>query len=197
MATACDLSRTRRMRCLVLSLSCVVLWHGTLLNADDGIRYIGPRYSEGSSGAIVVPDWPLAHTAQFLPLDSRFQVAEAGNAKGQIEMVLAHLNDTVTANGDPGLKSAIVKLNLVAANSAVVQGLREAVRRLCRRWSSSNGRRSLLLKSSSVPRQRRRGSKPDEAVDFMTPAASKVPVTGTGREGRTITLDMISAPKLK
>lgn len=116
-----------RIRWLTLSLVCVALSRGPILIADDGIRYIESRDDEGSSGAVVVPDVPLGHTAQFLPLDRQLRVVGAGHAAAQIEAVLSHIEETVTALGSPAGKLAIVKLNVVAANTAVATEVRQAL----------------------------------------------------------------------
>jgi|GEM_PF-4544746 len=55
-------------RILVLGL---LLGIGTNLarGADENIRYIDPSNSDGTSAAVVVPDVPLLHTVQILPVD--------------------------------------------------------------------------------------------------------------------------------
>jgi enamine deaminase RidA (YjgF/YER057c/UK114 family) len=95
----------------------------TARGAEENIRFVDPSDSDGSSAAVVVPDEPLVHTAQFLPLDEEGGVIGMGRADQQINAVLAHLESAVRLV-DPGAKPTIVKLNVVAANLAVADEVR-------------------------------------------------------------------------
>jgi enamine deaminase RidA (YjgF/YER057c/UK114 family) len=114
------------IRRLVAGMIWAALLPGSNLGADDGIRYVEPHDDEGSSAAVVVPDVPLAHTQQFLPLNSQFQLIGRGLPKAQIDTVLSHIEAAVSL-GDLKSDAAIVKLNIVAASTEVAVEVRQAV----------------------------------------------------------------------
>ena len=93
-----------------------------LLAAED-IRYIDPSDADGSSAAVVVPNAPLVHTAQFLAFDAAGTIVGKGHAKEQIDLVFAVLESAVWLC-DPTGNPTIVKLNVVAANLDVVDAVR-------------------------------------------------------------------------
>jgi enamine deaminase RidA (YjgF/YER057c/UK114 family) len=67
---------------------------------------------------VVVPDVPLVHTTQMLPVDEQGRLVGKGNARVQIEAVLDRLKMAVRPLiTDPA--PTIVKLNVVAANDDV------------------------------------------------------------------------------
>src|SRR5258708_7919661 len=86
--------------------------------AED-IRYIDPSDAEGTSAAVVVPDEPQVHTAQFLALNAQGALTGKGRANEQIEAVFTYL-DSALRLSDPTGNPTIVKLNVVAANLAVI-----------------------------------------------------------------------------
>ena len=52
------------------------------LSAQDKVRAIDPKVSEGYSTALIVPDVPLLHTTQFLPLDGQGRSGSQGQCRG-------------------------------------------------------------------------------------------------------------------
>src|SRR5262245_2292061 len=87
----------------------------SVISAADGLRYIGPRDADGSSAAVVVPDLPLGHTAQLLPVDSQGKLVGVGDAPRQIETVLSRVENAARF-GNGTVNASIVKLHVVAAN---------------------------------------------------------------------------------
>lgn len=74
------------------------------------IRYIGSSELKGSSDVVIVDDVALAHTAQFLPLDSRGNISHPGDLSKQVDQVFQNLSKALKpACSDIG---KIVKLNI-------------------------------------------------------------------------------------
>ena len=59
----------------------------SLAAAAELPRHIEPHDESGSAAAVVVGDWPLAHTAQFLPVDEGGELA-AREPAAQMEAAL-------------------------------------------------------------------------------------------------------------
>src|SRR5262249_55497500 len=86
--------------------------------ADPDLRYVDPNPATGTSGAVVVGEAPLAHTAQLLPLDAKGNVAGKGKAAVQAEAVLENLAAAL-GEARSGL-DRVVKVNVYAARPEVV-----------------------------------------------------------------------------
>src|SRR5262245_18664101 len=94
------------------------------------LRGIEPDDSTGTAKAVVVGDMPLAHTAQFLPLDANGNLVGKGQAGLQAEKILDHLVMALV-EAKSGL-DRLVKLNFYVANEDVVG---EVQRILARRFT--------------------------------------------------------------
>lgn len=100
----------------------------SMLSAEEPVKYVDPRDSEGSSAAVVVPDAGLLLTAQFLPLDAQGELIGKGRANEQIAAVLKQLDEALDKiNPEPRIPRPIVKLNVVVANDAVASEVRKAL----------------------------------------------------------------------
>lgn len=98
------------------------------LLAEEAVKYVDPRDSEGSSAAVVVPDAGLVLTAQFLPLDAQGQLIGKGRPTEQVAAVLKELDEAFDKiNPEPRLPRPIVKLNVVVANDAVASDVRKVL----------------------------------------------------------------------
>ena len=97
----------------------------TVLFAQEGARYIDPGRSDGSSAAVVVPNVPLVHTAQFLSVGRSGQIEGPGRLDVQLESVLNSLDIALIADG--AAFSQVVKINVVARDDAVAGKVREAL----------------------------------------------------------------------
>jgi enamine deaminase RidA (YjgF/YER057c/UK114 family) len=95
------------------------------LPAQEAARYVDPQRSDGSSAAVIVPDVPLVHTAQFLALDEKGEIQGKDRLDVQLESVLNSLDSALIA-GKADFKNA-VKINVVAADARVAQKVREAL----------------------------------------------------------------------
>ncbi len=78
-----------------------------------GTKYIDPSPATGSSAAVVVGDTPLAHTAQFLPLNRDRTLHGLRDAEAQARKVLEHLAAALKP-AETGLPQ-IAKLNVCLA----------------------------------------------------------------------------------
>jgi enamine deaminase RidA (YjgF/YER057c/UK114 family) len=106
--------------CLAAFGALSMIFTGALAPAEEAMRSIDPREEEGFSTAVVVPDVPLIHTAQILPIDDQGRLLAKGSVVDQVAVVLAHIKIAVAA-------ATIVKLNVVAANDGVVAEVRLAL----------------------------------------------------------------------
>jgi enamine deaminase RidA (YjgF/YER057c/UK114 family) len=96
------------------------------LRAADDIRYIDPSDTNGSSAAVVVPDVPLMHTVQILPLDDAGQrVIGKGEADVQISHVVRKLESVLDIGLGVGGPPQFVKINVVAASDEVAKQVRD------------------------------------------------------------------------
>jgi enamine deaminase RidA (YjgF/YER057c/UK114 family) len=91
------------------------------------LRYVDPNPATGTSGAVVVGEAPLAHTAQLLPLDAKGNVVGKGEAAVQAEAVLDNLTAAL-GEARSGL-DWVVKLNVYAARPEVVAEVRKVLAR--------------------------------------------------------------------
>src|SRR5436190_11125610 len=96
------------------------------LRAAEDIRYIEPSDSDGSSAAVIVPDEPLVHTAQFLPLDKQQGIIGKGHPREQVETVLEWVNSALWLSNPTG-NPVIIKFNVVAANLDVADEVRRTL----------------------------------------------------------------------
>jgi enamine deaminase RidA (YjgF/YER057c/UK114 family) len=111
---------TLRAAALTVALFGMLLM--TALAFADDIRYIDPSDDDGSSAAVVVPDVPLIHTVQILPLDESGRPLGKGRPDVQIADVFSKLNRLLELF--PGEPPQLVKLNVVAASDEVVGRVR-------------------------------------------------------------------------
>ncbi len=74
------------------------------------IRYIESNDLAGSSDAVIVDENPLAHTRQFLSIDSKGAIIGKGNLKSQLEQIFKALGQSLKDAGSGTEK--IVKLNV-------------------------------------------------------------------------------------
>jgi enamine deaminase RidA (YjgF/YER057c/UK114 family) len=121
---------TTRLQKLVLC--CVILLTvlfgaplASVLPAQEPARYIDPQRADGSSAAVIVPDVPLVHTAQFLALDAQGRIEGKDRLDVQIESVLNSLEIALIA--DKAEFRNVVKINVVAADAQVAHKVREAL----------------------------------------------------------------------
>src|SRR5689334_6411202 len=107
------MSLSFRMRPACLIVAFIIPLIPPLLPAQEAVRSVEPREAEGISTAVVVPDVPLLHTTQLLPIDERGRLLGKGIVRDQIEVVLDRVKTAVRPLAtDPA--PAIVKLNVVA-----------------------------------------------------------------------------------
>jgi enamine deaminase RidA (YjgF/YER057c/UK114 family) len=95
------------------------------LQAEESAQYVDPRRSDGSSAAVIVPDVPLLHTAQFMSVDARGQIEGKGRLDLQLESILNSLDISLIA--ERAAFARVVKINVVAADAAVAQKVRDAL----------------------------------------------------------------------
>jgi enamine deaminase RidA (YjgF/YER057c/UK114 family) len=96
----------------------------SMVSAQEAVQLVDPRDAEGISAAVIVPDVPLLHTTQMLPVDEQGRLVGKGNARTQIEAVLDRVIAAIRPDpADP--EPEIVKLNVVAANDEVVGEVRQ------------------------------------------------------------------------
>jgi enamine deaminase RidA (YjgF/YER057c/UK114 family) len=119
--------RICRVPVAALCLICATQLLGRL-RAEERPRFIEPRDVEGSSGAVVVPDVPLGHTAQFLPIDDQGKIVGAGSVPAQVEAILVQI-DAAMQLAAPKEKPIIVKLHVVATDAGVADQVRQALAR--------------------------------------------------------------------
>jgi enamine deaminase RidA (YjgF/YER057c/UK114 family) len=81
-------------------------------------RYLEPNTDTGMSRAVIVPNVPLAHTAQLLPLDAEGRLVGKGQPTVQIEKVLDNLA-TALAEARSGL-DRLVKVHVYVARPELV-----------------------------------------------------------------------------
>lgn len=96
-----------------------------VLTAQEPARYFDPRRADGSSAAVVVPDVPLVHTAQFLALDAKGQIEGKDRLDVQLESVLNSLDIALIA--EEARFANVVKINIVAADAGVAQKVSQAL----------------------------------------------------------------------
>ncbi|MCL4207246.1 MAG: RidA family protein [Pirellulaceae bacterium] len=87
------------------------------------IRHLGAADSPGSTRAVVVEGYPLVHTRQILPLDSKGQLVGQEAVEKQIEQVLDNLTAVLQSAGS-GL-DRLVRLNVYADSPETVALARE------------------------------------------------------------------------
>ncbi len=97
----------------------------SIVLAQEAAQYIDTRREEGSSAAVIVPDGPLVHTTQFLPLDANGKIEGKGRLDVQLESVLNSLDISLIAEGADFAR--VVKINVVAADADVAGKVREAL----------------------------------------------------------------------
>jgi len=95
------------------------------LLAQEPVHYLDPRREEGSSAAVVVPDVPLVHTAQFLAVDVKGRIEGKDRLDVQIESVLNNLDISLISEGADFAR--VVKINVVAADAEVAAKVRAAL----------------------------------------------------------------------
>lgn len=83
--------------------------------AEGKIERIEPNDSTGSSKAVVVDAEPLAHTAQFLPINKRGELVGEGDIRKQSEQVLSNLQDALK-KAKSGMNQ-VVRLNVSVKRS--------------------------------------------------------------------------------
>src|SRR5581483_585277 len=94
------------------------------------VKCVGPSTEAGTSLAVIVDAGPLAHTAQFLPLDDEGRLIGKGETAIQIEQVLANLGTALTAAGTD--LDRAVKINVYATSPEVVAEVKKALARTFR-----------------------------------------------------------------
>jgi enamine deaminase RidA (YjgF/YER057c/UK114 family) len=97
----------------------------SMLPAQEPARYIVPRRTDGSSAAVVVPDVPLVHTAQFLAINDEGQIEGKGRLDVQLESVLNNLDVAMDAAG--ATFKRVVKINVVTTDAEVAAKVRDAL----------------------------------------------------------------------
>lgn len=116
----------------------VVMTPTLLVQADKykaaPLAYVGFDRERGTSNAVIVEAFPLAHTEQILPLDADGRLIGKKDAATQIKRVFERLADTLAASRS-GL-DRLVKLNLVVVRNDVVA---EVERFLARQFVSGRG----------------------------------------------------------
>ncbi len=95
--------------------------------AAPSIRYLPLDAPPGMSQAVVVQGLPLVYTRQLLPLDDEGKIVGEGSADAQIEQVLKNLRPALHVSGSD--ISKLVRVNVYALSSAVVDDFREHLRK--------------------------------------------------------------------
>jgi predicted acyl esterase/enamine deaminase RidA (YjgF/YER057c/UK114 family) len=90
------------------------------------LRHIESVAGAGSGGAVVVPDRPLLHTEQLLPVGADHQVTHAGDAAAQLDDCLRRL-DAVLHDAGSG-RDRVAKLNLYVAKESLASDIEKRVR---------------------------------------------------------------------
>jgi enamine deaminase RidA (YjgF/YER057c/UK114 family)/peptidase E len=125
--------------CVILVVAGVVLGgeaisleatKGPQAEAPTGLRFVEPNKETGTSQAVVVDPVALAHTSQFLPLDTEGRIVGKDNPATQIEQVLNHLAAALK-EAQTSFDRA-VKVNVYVRRPEVVA---EVHRALARRFS--------------------------------------------------------------
>ncbi len=104
---------------LALSLACC----GLCMAA--GVRHVGSNGEAGGSQAVVVTGSALAHTAQFLPVDSNGKLVDKADASAQIAQVLKNVDIALREAGSALDKA--VKLNISVRGPEVTAAVKSAV----------------------------------------------------------------------
>lgn len=115
--------------CLALAL----LMPTSFALGQSALTYIEPRPASGDSLAVVVPDLPLVHTAQLLPVDANGRVQHAGDAPAQTRWLLDELAKVLQQAGSSN--ESLVRLHLCVKDDATAQQVRQE---LARRFSGTN-----------------------------------------------------------
>lgn len=103
---------------------------GLLADQPAGIRQIGADAATGSCQAVVVPEVPLAHTSQMLPLNGKGQLRGKGQLSKQVKQVFDNL-DAVLQQAGSSLNQA-VKVNVYLARTGL---LAEVQQQFARRFA--------------------------------------------------------------
>ena len=111
-----------RTRLLVPALMIVV---GSPLAAAQEITSLHPDPRTGSARATIVPDVPLVHTAQILPLDAAGRVVSPTDAAAQAERVVALLRQ-VLESSDSRL-DRLVRVNVYATRREHLPVIRDVL----------------------------------------------------------------------
>lgn len=110
--------------CLALTLSAVPAQAAA---PEIGVRQIDSSPETATSRAVVVPDVPLAHTSQILPLNERGQLLGAGQSVTQVEKVLDNLALALAEAGSNF--DRLVKVNVYVAQLDVIDEVHKAFAR--------------------------------------------------------------------
>ncbi|MBO9153765.1 Rid family hydrolase [Chitinophaga sp. GCM10012297] len=117
------------MKNKVLLLSALWLVTHTVCSAqaisDPLLRYVPDGY--GNTGAVIVEEAPLAHTALILPLNETGQLAGKDDPRRQIAQVFANLSRALESAG--ATEKDIIKLNVCTASAQVAEEVREEIAR--------------------------------------------------------------------
>ena len=111
-------------RVLLLLLGSLGIARGA---TDPAITCLHGDTLTGASGAVIVDDLPLVHTAQLLPLDRHSALVGEKDASKQAEQVLANLASIFTA-ANSGLARTI-KLNVYLARPEAMPAAQQVLAR--------------------------------------------------------------------
>ena len=138
---------------------------GTTPLAAARVDHLDPNPATGASLAVVVDPVPLAHTAQFLPVDDRGEIIARGDVRRQTEAVLVRL-DAALKTANSSLAEA-VKLNISVARPE----LSAAVSAVLAQRFPGNAKPAVAFVGGTLPH-------PDALVAIDAVAVSRARTTG-------------------
>lgn len=89
------------------------------------LRYFDGDSATGIAAAVVVPDVPLEHTRQFLPVDEKNAIIGAGDPRRQFDAVLAHLDKVLALSNTRWTR--LIKLNIYVARDDFADTVRQSL----------------------------------------------------------------------
>jgi enamine deaminase RidA (YjgF/YER057c/UK114 family) len=108
-------------------MSCSPSLGESISSPEKTMTFLESDAQSGSSTAVIVPDLPLVHTTQVLPLDRRGMLIGDEDAAKQTEQVLANLGEILAASN--ASLDRVCKLNLYVATPEAVALVRQAIAR--------------------------------------------------------------------
>lgn len=94
-------------------------------HTHNAIKYLTSSDELGSSDAVTVDEVPLAHTAQFLPLDNRGNVVAKDDLRKQVDQVFRHISAALKPAGTE--VHNIIKLNIFLKSTDLISHARSLI----------------------------------------------------------------------